>query len=67
MGCDRSLIGGILFTRLLLHCLLKTLLISIYMYLKVNGSKVIFLDPYVDIIFAISDLGLLHEVPFAKI
>jgi len=29
-GCDRSLIGGILFTRLLLHYLLKTLLISIY-------------------------------------
>jgi hypothetical protein len=30
VGCDRSLIGDMLFTRLLLHCLLKTLLISIY-------------------------------------
>jgi hypothetical protein len=30
MGCNRYLIGDILFTRLLLHCLLKTLLINIY-------------------------------------
>jgi hypothetical protein len=65
MDCDRSLIDGILFTRLLLHCLLKTLLISIY--LKVSESKVIFLDPYVDIIFASGDLGLPHEVPFTKL
>jgi hypothetical protein len=36
MGCDKSLIGDILFTRLLLHCLLKTLLISIYILRSVG-------------------------------
>ena len=34
-----------------------------YIYHKVSGSKMIFIVPYVnDILFASSDLGLLHEV-----
>jgi hypothetical protein len=39
MDCDRSLIGDILFTRLLLNYLLKTLLISIYTLRSVGVSN----------------------------